>query len=109
MGAATALARRPVVAFPLEQVSVLCVRFEPATMSRRRASQLHALAQVDVVGPAVRQRLHPPAGEVVHLETQLLLRADDQALRRIARMDPDGRIVGGIAMVQHGLGLDQGR
>ena len=46
--------------------------------------------------------------EIVDLEPELLVRADDQALRGIGRIHPDRGVIGGIAVSRHGLGLDRG-
>ncbi|MNX97094.1 hypothetical protein D3C86_1294440 [compost metagenome] len=65
--------------------------------NHRPPVQHEAFAQVDVVHLAVGQMLKNPTLHVVEVEPSLLVRADDQAVGRVRRIGPDGRIVGGVA------------
>ena len=49
--------------------------------------------------------LQPLAFQIVDVEAELLVRADHDAARRIALVDPDRRIVGRIAVAVGGLGF----
>ncbi len=70
----------------------------------RLAVDHEAVAQVHVVHAPVGHRLQQAALEVIDVEAEVLVGGDDRALRGIARVHPDRRIVGRVAP-----GLDRRR
>ena len=65
---------------------------------RDRLARKHkSFAQVDVVHLAIGQILELFARQVIDIKPRLFLRGDDDAARRVCRIDPHCRIVGCIA------------
>lgn len=62
-------------------------------------------AQVDVVAVVAADPLDPGTGHVVDLQRALLVGAHDDGLGWVRGVDPDRRVVGGVAAVRDGGGL----
>ena len=69
------------------------------------SAQLEARAHIDVVQATHRQMLHAFALQVVHLKALLLVGAQYPAQRRGFRVYPDGRVIRGITLAHHHVGL----
>ena len=68
-----------------------------------------ALAQIDVVDAPDRQELPLPTLQVVDQQALLLVGGEDARALAVAWVHPQRRVVGGVAMAAHGLGLRAGR
>ncbi len=61
---------------------------------------------VNIVHLAIRQKLNLLAGKIVNRETALFIRADNETLRRIRRVDPERRVIRRVAACVNRVSLD---
>ena len=88
-----------------EQVQAVVIAVAGHRQIHPTAAQLEAITHIDVVQAAHRQVLHLLASQVVDTQAALLVGAQHAARGRLGGIDPDRRIVGGIAEARHRIGL----
>ncbi len=103
------IAEHPACAVDGEQVQAVVVSVAGHGQVHALAAEAETAAHIDVVQPADGQALQLAAFQVVHHQPALLVGAEHAALRRIARIDPDRRVIGGVPQTGHRAGLHRCR